>query len=441
MILDKFKNKKKDKSITPSEGYKNYLKNIKIEKIKIEQLKPAKYNPRKNLTEKDPEYQKIKKSIIKFGYVAPIIVNKDFTVIGGHQRLKVLEELGYKEIECNVVNLNKKEEKALNIALNNINGEWDNEKLEELIKELKDDDFDLSMIGFDDDEIERMLEDEINIKDDKFELDKELKQINKPISRLGDIWILGKHRLMCGDSTNINDIEKLMGNDIAKCIFTSPPYNMSSKMYENYDDNLESRKYIDFNLNVVKLWIKYLRGFLFWNISYNKNSRWEFIEILYKIVKETGLKFMELIVWDKGHGMPIVSKNMLTRQYEDILMVGNDEEISEDMELYYLGTTDRKAYFNKKTGKGISNYWRISTGNTQLENHKACFPLDLPVKAIELTTSKDDIVIDCFGGSGTTLIAAEQTGRKCYTMELDPVYCDVIVKRWEKFTGRKAQKE
>ena len=150
---------------------------------------------------------------------------------------------------------------------------------------------------------------------------------------------------------------------------------------------------------------------------------------------------MELIVWDKGHGMPIVSKNMLTRQYEDILMVGNDKEISEDMELYYLGTTDRKAYFNKKTGKGISNYWRISTGNTQLENHKACFPLDLPVKAIELTTSKDDIVIDCFGGSGTTLIAAEQTGRKCYTMELDPVYCDVIVKRWEKFTGRKAQKE
>lgn len=414
---------------------------MKIEKIKIEQLKPAKYNPRKNLTEKDPEYQKIKKSIIKFGYVAPIIVNKDFTVIGGHQRLKVLEELGYKEIECNVVNLNKKEEKALNIALNNINGEWDNEKLEELIKELKDDDFDLSMIGFDDDEIERMLEDEINIKDDKFELDKELKQINKPISRLGDIWILGKHRLMCGDSTNINDIEKLMGNDIAKCIFTSPPYNMSSKMYENYGDNLESRKYIDFNLNVVKLWIKYLKGFLFWNISYNKNSRWEFIEILYKIVKETGLKFMELIVWDKGHGMPIVSKNMLTRQYEDILMVGNDKEISEDMELYYLGTTDRKAYFNKKTGKGISNYWRISTGNTQLENHKACFPLDLPVKAIELTTSKDDIVIDCFGGSGTTLIAAEQTGRKCYTMELDPVYCDVIVKRWEKFTGRKAQKE
>lgn len=414
---------------------------MKIEKIKIDKLKSAKYNPRKDLKPEDEEYQKIKKSIIKFGYVDPVIVNKDLTVIGGHQRIKVLNELGYKEIECNIVDLNKKEEKALNIALNNIMGEWDNNKLEKLIEELKEDDFDLSVTGFTNDEIEKMIEAENKIKDDKFELKNALKEIHEPISKIGDIWILGRHRLMCGDSTNMNDIEKLMGNDIAKCIFTSPPYNMSSKMYENYDDNLESRNYIDFNLNVVKLWIKYLRGFLFWNISYNKNSRWEFIEILYKIVKDTGLKFMELIVWDKGHGIPITSKNMLTRQYEDILMVGNDEAISEDMELYYLGTTDKKAYFNKKTGKGISNYWRINTGHTQLENHKACFPLELPIKAIELTTLKDEIVIDCFGGSGTTLIAAEQIDRKCYTMELDPVYCDVIIKRWEKFTGKRAKKE
>ena len=414
---------------------------MKIETIKIKDLKAAKYNPRKDLKPEDKEYQKIKKSILKFGYVETIIVNKDLTVIGGHQRLKILEELGYEEIECNVVDLTKDEEKALNIALNNLSGDWDNQKLEDLIAELKEKDFDLDVTGFDEEEIENMLDESIDLKDDNFELENELKQIEKPIVKLGDIWILGKHRLMCGDSTSKDDVEKLMKNDVAKCIFTSPPYNMSSKMYENYEDNLESRKYIDFNLNVVKLWTNYLKGFLFWNISYNKNSRWEFIEILYKIVKETGLKFMELIVWDKGHGMPITSKEMLTRQYEDILMVGNEEAISEDMELYYLGTTDKKAYFNKKTGKGISNYWRISTENTQLDNHKACFPLELPAKAIELTTNRDDIIIDCFGGSGTTLIAAEKTDRKCYTMELDPVYCDVIIKRWEKLTGKKAKKE
>lgn len=414
---------------------------MKIEKIKTKNLKVAKYNPRKDLKPEDKEYQKIKKSILKFGYVAPIIVNSDMTVIGGHQRLKVLIELGYTEVECVVVNLTKKEEKALNIALNNISGEWDNEKLENLIAELKESDFDLETTGFDKDEIDKMLDDCIDLQDDNFEIQEELKKIDKPIVKLGDIWHLGKHRLMCGDSTNKNDVEKLMKGDFAKCIFTSPPYNMSSKMYENYEDNLESKKYIDFNLNVVNIWINYLKGFLFWNISYNKNSRWEFIEILYKIVKETGIKFMELIVWDKGHGMPITSKEMLTRQYEDILMVGNEDAISEDMELYCLGTTDKKAYFNKKTGKGISNYWRISTGNTQLDNHKACFPLELPIKAIKLTTSIDDIVVDCFGGSGTTLIAAEKTDRKCYTMELDPVYCDVIIKRWEKLTGKKAEKE
>ena len=414
---------------------------MRIETIKIKDLKPAKYNPRKDLKPEDKEYQKIKKSILKFGYVETIIVNKDLTVIGGHQRLKILEELGYEEIECNVVDLTKDEEKALNIALNNLSGDWDNQKLEDLITELKVKDFDLDVTGFDEEEIENMLDKSIDLKDDNFELEKELKQIEKTIVKLGDIWILGKHRLMCGDSTSKDDVEKLMKNDVAKCIFTSPPYNMSSGMYENYEDNLESRKYIDFNLNVVKLWTNYLKGFLFWNISYNKNSRWEFIEILYKIVKETGLKFMELIVWDKGHGMPITSKEMLTRQYEDILMVGNEDAISEDMELYCLGTTDKKAYFNKKTGKGISNYWRISTGNTQLDNHKACFPLELPIKAIKLTTNRDDIVVDCFGGSGTTLIAAEKTDRKCYTMELDPVYCDVIIKRWEKLTGKKAEKE
>lgn len=416
---------------------------MKIEKIKIEKLKPAEYNPRKDLKPEDEEYQRIKKSIVEYGCVIPLVVNKDMTIIGGHQRLKILKDLGYTEIECVVVDYDKSKEKGCNIILNNenVSGEWDNTKLEELMEELQKEDFDMEMTGFSFDEVENILKETLGSKEDNFEVEETLKEIEQPVTKLGDIWILGKHRLMCGDSTSKDDVEKLMKNDVAKCIFTSPPYNMSSKMYENYEDNLESRKYIDFNLNVVKLWTNYLKGFLFWNISYNKNSRWEFIEILYKIVKETGLKFMELIVWDKGHGMPITSKEMLTRQYEDILMVGNEDAISEDMELYCLGTTDKKAYFNKKTGKGISNYWRISTGNTQLDNHKACFPLELPIKAIKLTTNRDDIVVDCFGGSGTTLIAAEKTDRKCYTMELDPVYCDVIIKRWEKLTGKKAKKE
>ena len=415
---------------------------MKIEKIKIEDLKMAEYNSRKDLKPEDEAYQKIKKSIIEYGCIIPLVVNKDMTIIGGHQRLKILKDLGYKEIECVLVDYNKNKEKGCNIILNNenVSGEWDNSKLEELMEELKKEDgFDIETTGFTFDEVEDILKETIVSKEDDFELEETLNEIEEPITKLGDIWILGKHRLMCGDSTSKKDVERLMNGEKIKCLFTSPPYNMGSDLYENYTDDLESKKYIDFNLNVIKTWTDYIRGYLFWNISYNKNTRWEFIEILYRIIKESGLRYMELIVWDKGHGMPIVSKDMLTRQYEDILMLGDDKSISNDMELYYLGTTEKRGYFNKKKGKGITNYWRIGTGNTQLDNHKACFPVELPARAIELTTQEEEIVVDCFGGSGTTLIAAEQLNRRCYMMELDPTYCDVIVKRWEKLTGQKAK--
>lgn len=338
-----------------------------------------------------------------------------------------------------MVDLDKNREKALNIALNKISGEWDNDKLEKLLAELKETDLDIDITGFDFDEIDDILKDIEGSKEDNFNVEEALAIIDEPTTKLGDIWQLGKHRLMCGDSTNYEDIKKLMNNKVAKCLFTSPPYNMGANMYENYRDNLESEKYIDFNLNVIKSWLQFLKGYLFWNISYNRNSRWEFIEIMYRIIKETRMKFMELIVWDKGHGLPIVSKDMLTRQYEDILMIGDEDNISHDMELYYLATNEKRGYFNKKKGKGITNYWRVTTGGTQINNHKACFPVELPIKAIKLTTNVNDIVIDCFGGSGSTLIAAEQVNRVCYMMELDPKYCDVIIKRWESLTGEKAK--
>lgn len=130
---------------------------MEIQKVEIEKLKIAEYNPRKDLTEKDPEYQKIKNSIIEFGYVSPIIINQDNTVVGGHQRLKVLQELGYKEIECVIVEFDKNREKALNIALNKITGEWDYQKLETLFNELANADLDLSVTGFDDKEIDRFI--------------------------------------------------------------------------------------------------------------------------------------------------------------------------------------------------------------------------------------------------------------------------------------------
>ena len=428
---------------------------MKIEKISLEKLNPAKYNPRVELQKEDERYQRIKASIQEFGLVDPIIVNsKTMTIVGGHQRYNILtifsyskireynilKDLGMKDADCVLLELTEKQEKRLNLSLNKNSGLWDETKLEELFEELNLSDEELFATGFTEEEITDLLKNNEEIQDDNFDVKEALKEVEKKtITKMGDIWKLGNNRLMCGDSTNRDDVKRLLNGEKIKCLFTSPPYNMGANLYENYTDNLESKKYIDFNINVVMTWIEHLKGYLFWNISYNKNTRWEFIEILYRMIKESGLRYMELIVWDKGHGMPIVSKDMLTRQYEDILMLGDDASISNDMELYYLGTTEQRGYFNKKKGKGITNYWRIGTGNTQLDNHKACFPVELPARAIELTTDKNDVVVDCFGGSGTTLIAAEQMQRRCYMMELDPQYCDVIIKRWEKLTGKKAE--
>jgi len=168
---------------------------------------------------------------------------------------------------------------------------------------------------------------------------------------------------------------------------------------------------------------------------YLHHHRDDFIEIIYNIIKKTGLKFLELIIWNKKHGMPITSKEMLTRQYEDILLVGDNESIKEDLELFFCGRNDKTAYFNRKTKKGITNYWEVGTNNTQLENHLACYPVELPVKAIIMMSSEMDTIIDPFLGSGSTLIACEKTNRICYGMELDPKYTDVIVQRYVDYTG------
>lgn len=170
---------------------------MKIEKIKIEKLKPAEYNPRKDLKPEDEEYQKIKKSITEFGYVAPVIVNSNMTVIGGHQRLKILKELGYIDVECVIVDLDPNKEKALNIALNKISGDWDNDKLEELLSELKQTDIDMDVTGFSFDEVENILKETLDSKEDDFEVEETLNEIEQPVTKLGDVWILGKHRLMC----------------------------------------------------------------------------------------------------------------------------------------------------------------------------------------------------------------------------------------------------
>ena len=393
---------------------------------KISTLKNWESNPR---TISENEYTKLKESIGDLGNFEPLVINTDGTVLAGNQRLRIHKERGDIEVEVSVPEreLTEQEIKKIGIISNRHSGEWDMDKLANEFEDV------LGELGFDD----LLPEVELEVKEDDYEEPEDL----ETTVVLGDVYQLGEHRLMCGDSTKIEDVEKLMNGQGIKCVFTSPPYNMGADLYAHYDDNKKSEEYIQFNMDVVNGWRKWLDGYLFWNISYNKNSRWEFLEIMYRIVKESNLKFLELIVWDKKTAMPVVSNKQMTRTYEDILVVGDEDNMRNDYEMFGLSTNRSDVFMNKRTGRTMTNYWRVRPSNTQIKGlHEACYPLELPARAIDLVTKEGEIVADPFGGSGSTLIACEQTNRKCYMMEIDPHYCQVIIDRWEKFTGNKAIK-
>lgn len=201
---------------------------MRIEKKKVTDLIPADYNPRKDLKPGDKEYEKLKRSIHEFGYVDPLIWNQHTRrLVGGHQRLKVLKDMGIEDVDVVIVDMGEEKEKALNVALNKISGDWDKNKLMLLITDLQGEDFDVSLTGFDPEELDDLFKDDLkdDVKDDNFDVDKELK---KPtMTKPGDLWQMGEHRLLCGDSTKEESYELLMAGKQANLVITDPPYNVN----------------------------------------------------------------------------------------------------------------------------------------------------------------------------------------------------------------------
>lgn len=393
---------------------------------KIDELIPYENNPRHN----DQAVDMVAASIKEFGFKVPVIIDSKNIIVAGHTRIKAAKKLDITEVPCIIADdLTPEQAKAFRLA-DNKTGEsssWDFDLLA-----LEFEGIDDLFTGFDMKEIEEITLHRGRVEEDDYDIEPPA----EPKAKLGDIYQLGNHRLMCGDSTKKENIEKLCDEDI-KCVFTSPPYNMAGGMYDNYDDNMASEEYVNFNIQVVETFIDKLDGFVFWNISYNMNSRYEFIKIANRIMEK--LNFRELIIWDKKKGIPVLSEAALTRTYEDIFLYDNLKE--NEVELFGLYDNNRKLVYNKRKNAVIPNYWEITVpSKTQIESHKAIYPVMLPAKGIQLTTEKGDAVYDPFGGSGSTLIACEQLDRKCYMMELDPKYVDVIIDRWETFTGRQAEK-
>ncbi len=407
---------------------------MQVSKIPIGQLKPAAYNPRKDLQPGDPEYEKLKRSMQEFGYVEPIVWNKRTgNIVGGHQRYKVLLDMGMREVDCVVVDLDETKEKALNLALNKIQGDWDYPKLKDLLQELDTGEFDLELTGFDMDEIEDLMT-QFHVPGEIIE-DEVPEPPKEPITKPGDLWILGRHRLLCGDATVAEDVERLMDGKKADMVFTDPPYNIGYD-YWDYLDNKEAGEYKKWCEQWFRILVKHSPIILItigqWNMK-----MWFDIEKPLGIIawiarnKTSGSKISLFSVWEP---ILVYAKKIkkFKRNKADVvegLLVRDEEEFVNDVNKaieYVKNNCDLVEINNKR--------------QTDVELHKCPKQVRLLKELLLRYSSRHALILDVFGGSGTTLIAAEQLNRTCYMMEIDPVYCDVIVKRWENFTGQKAVK-
>ena len=374
----------------------------KIEWRSVDKLIPYAKNAR---THSDEQVAQIAGSIKEFGFNNPVLVDKDNSVIAGHGRLMAARKLGMDKVPVvELEHLTESQRKAYVLADNRIalNSGWDTSMLSLELQDLKDD-IDLSLLGFDPDELDALLnpiEETEGLTDEDAVPDVP----DEPKTKLGDIYILGNHRLMCGDSTSITDVEKLMDGNSVDLIFTDPPYNVafngrSGKHDVIKNDNLSESDFATFIEEVCNT-IKALnpKAYYIW-------CNWKFYGIL-----QGKLEYKTCVVWAKNvFGMG----NGYRHQHEFCLFNGKIDEVI----------------------KNESDLWEVKKDHNYV--HPTQKPVALSVRAfgnhIKLLN-----VLDLFGGSGSTLIGAEQTGRKAYLMELDPKYCDVIVQRWEEFTGKKA---
>ena len=385
-----------------------------IERKHTADLIPADYNPRKDLKPGDAEYEKLKRSIEQFGYVEPVIWNKTTGfVVGGHQRLKVLLDMGITEVECVVVEMDAEKEKALNIALNKISGEWDKDKLALLIADLQGADFDVSLTGFEPAEIDSLFKDaqQSKVKDDDFDVEAELKA--PVITKAGDVWTLGRHRLVCGDSTKAETFALLMGDRKANLVITDPPYNVN---YEGSagkikNDNMADDAFYQFLLaafqNTEAAMADDASIYVFHADTEGLNFRRAFAD--------AGFRLSGTCIWKKQS--LVLGRSPYQWQHEPILFGWK-----------------KKGKHQWYTGRKESTIWEFDKPKKS-GDHPTMKPIPLLAYPIMNSSMSNTLVLDPFGGSGSTLIACEQTDRSCCTIELDEKFCDVIVKRYIEQVG------
>ena len=408
---------------------------MQVEQISIETLIPYVNNAR---THSDAQVAQIAASIKEFGFNNPVLIADDNSIIAGHGRVMAARKLGKDTVPAvRLSHLTEMQRKAYILADNKLalNADWDNNLLAIELADLKDLGFDTDLTGFSADEIAALMP--VELTEGLTDEDEVPEAPEEPTTRLGDVWILGQHRLMCGDSTSIDAVENLIGDKDVDFVFTSPPYNAgdSEKLsgnthttdnkYATYRDNKPQSEYLNFLCSFTNAW-KWKAKCLAINIQQLAGNKIAFIEWMHHYKDN----LIDVAIWDKGHAAPQMAKNVMNSCFEYIVFLSQTENPSKAIPCSNFHGNVKNVY----SGSGNKK-------NEFSSVHAATFPVDFPEWAIQSFTKANAIVGDAFGGTGTTLIACEKTARQCRMMELDPKYCDVIIKRWQDFTGKIATLE
>ncbi len=393
----------------------------RIEVWPVDKLVPYDKNPRTHSSE---QVNQIAASIAEFGFLNPILVDTSAGIIAGHGRLQAAKQLGLAHVPVVVLDhLTEAQKRAYVIADNKLalNAGWDEDLLRTEMAALAAENFDMPVIGFSDDELAALLA-EPNTAEGQTDEDAVPEAPETPVSKPGDLWRLGNHLLLCGDSTVLANVERVLDGALADMVFTDPPYNVDygntakdklrgtnrTIMNDNLGDGFERFLY-DACINMLTV----CKGAVYVCMSSSE------LHTLQKAFIEAGGKWSTFVIWAKNTFT--LGRADYQRQYEPILYgwkQGNDH--------FWCGARDQ------------GDVWFVNKP-VRNELHPTMKPVELVERAINNSSKSRDIVLDCFGGSGTTLIACEKLNRQCRMIELDPKYADVIVKRWEEFTGRKAE--
>jgi len=354
-------------------------------------------------------------SIQEFGFTNPVLVDEKNSIIAGHGRILAARKLGMDSVPAiTLEGLTEAQKKAYVIADNQLalNAGWDLDLLKVEIENLAELDFDAGLLGFDDDFMSGLLQEEPS--EGLTDEDAVPEAPESPMSKMGDIWTLGNHRLMCGDSTSIDAVEKLMDGRKANMVFTDPPYGVDYQSNRRTkSEKFDVLKNDDTFLDIAPIIETVSIGWVFVWTSWKVLPQW--LDQMEAFGYPTNQ-----VIWFKGGGGIGDLKKTFSSDYETALVWNRGAEL---------------------TGKRIGSVWKVGKDGAAAYVHPTQKPVELGVEAIDKTTRSGASVLDLFGGSGSTLIACEKTARDCLMMELDPKYCDVIIKRWQDYTGQEAVHE